>query len=30
MTNEFTKWAKAHDVEVPNNIYQAMDESHKN
>lgn len=30
MTNEFIKWAKKHDVAVPANIYQAIDENHKN
>ena len=30
MTSEFNKWAKAHDVIVPNNIYKAMDDTHKN
>lgn len=30
MTSEFTKWAKKHDVAVPSNIYQAMDDNHKN
>ena len=30
MTNEFIKWAKKHDVAIPTNIYQAIDENHKN
>ena len=29
MTSEFSKWAKAHDVMVPNNIYKAIDDNHK-
>lgn len=29
MTSEFNKWAKAHDIEVPNHIYKAIDDNHK-
>lgn len=28
MTSEFNKWAKAHDVIVPANIYEAIDDNH--
>lgn len=28
MTSEFSKWAKAHDIAVPANIYNAIDEVH--
>ena len=29
MTSEFNKWAKKHDVDVPNNIYKAIDDTHR-
>lgn len=29
MTSEFINWAKAHNVAVPTNIYQAIDDNHK-
>ena len=29
MTSEFYKWAKKHDVTVPTNIYNAIDNNHK-
>ena len=29
MTSEFSKWAKAHDVIIPSNIYKAIDDNHK-
>lgn len=30
MSSEFNKWAKKHDIMVPNHIYQAIDETHNN
>jgi len=29
MTSEFTKWAKAHEIEIPDGLYQAIAENHK-
>lgn len=29
MTSEFNKWAKKHDVVIPNSIYDAIDNTHK-
>ncbi len=29
MTSEFTKWAKAHDIEIPDSLYRAIDENHR-
>ena len=30
MTSEFNKWAKAHNIVVPQYIYEAIDTNHKN
>ena len=29
MTSEFTKWAKTHEIEIPDSLYRAIAENHK-